>query len=132
IYDHTDPTTIDNLLKSAGLRLLRFPGGGWSDEYDWSTDTDSSKCTGAITSTCTAVDPLSFDDFSVRARSESASTFVTVNYGSGTPRQAAAWVTRAATTSGDVVALWEVGNETYSCYETNDHLAEAPTFVKGY
>jgi hypothetical protein len=30
------------------------------------------------------------------------------------------------------VTLWEVGNETYSCYETNQHLADSPTYVKGY
>jgi hypothetical protein len=132
IYDHVGATTITDLLKSAGLRLLRYPGGSWADEYDWSTDTDSSTCTGATTSTCNAVDALSFGDFSTHARSAGASTFATINYGSGTPGEAAAWVTRAATTNGEAVALWEVGNETYSCYETNHHLADGPTFIRGY
>jgi hypothetical protein len=132
IYDHVDPSFIASLLNSAGLQLLRYPGGSWADEYDWLTDTDSSNCTGATTNTCSAVDALSFADSSTQARSADASTFVTVNYGSGTPSEAAAWVTRAATTNGEAVALWEVGNETYSCYETNHHLADAPTFIKGY
>jgi hypothetical protein len=57
---------------------------------------------------------------------------VTVNYGSGSPSEAAAWVTRASTTKGEAVGLWEVGNETYSCAETNLHLAGAPTNIEGY
>ena len=28
--------------------------------------------------------------------------------------------------------LWEVGNESYACYETNQHLAGSPTYVRGY
>ena len=30
------------------------------------------------------------------------------------------------------MALWEVGNESYSCYEGNNHLVGRPTYVKGY
>jgi hypothetical protein len=59
--------------------------------------------------------------------------FLTVNYGSGTPSEAADWVSRATSgANGKAVALWEVGNESYSCFETNEHLADSPTFVKGY
>jgi hypothetical protein len=144
IYAHVDAATVAGLLRSSGLALLRYPGGSWADEYDWRTNTDSSNCAGTETGTgpantatttsgtCDAVDPLGFGAFSTRARSAGASTFATVNYGSGTPGEAAAWVTRAATAKGEAVALWEVGNETYSCYETNRHLAEAPTLVEGY
>jgi hypothetical protein len=138
ISTHVDAVAIAGLLKSSGLALLRYPGGSWADEYDWSTNTDSSNCTGtgtiagSTTSSCDAVDALSFGDFSIQARAAGASAFATVNYGSGTPGEAAAWVTRAAATKGEAVALWEVGNETYSCSESNVHLADAPTFVKGY
>jgi hypothetical protein len=132
IYRNADPTTIADLLRSAGLRLMRYPGGGWADQYDWRTNTDSSACLGAATSACIAVDPFGFGDFSAASREAAASTFVTVNYGSGTPKEAAAWVRQAATTKHEAVALWEVGNETYSCDETNQHLAGAPTFVQGY
>jgi hypothetical protein len=132
LSEHVGTSTITELLKSAGLGLLRYPGGSWADEYDWSANTDSSHCAGAITASCSAADALSFAQLSAQARAANASTFVTVNYGSGTPSEAAGWVTRASTTKGEAVALWEVGNETYSCQETNDHLAGAPTFVKGY
>jgi len=131
LSEHVDASTITDLLKSAGMTLLRYPGGSWADEYDWSTNTDSSHCVAAVSATCSAADALSFGQVSTQARSAGASTFVTVNYGSGTPNEAAAWVTRASSTKGEAVALWEVGNETYSCDETNDHLAGAPTFIKG-
>ena len=135
IFNHVHHRTITRLLESARLTLLRYPGGGWADKYDWATNTDSSDCTDTSAPTgsaCDDVDPLSFDTFSAKARAAGASTFVTVNYGSGTPAEAAAWVRRAATKKRDAVALWEVGNETYGCFETNAHLAQAPTFVKGY
>jgi hypothetical protein len=132
VYDGVHATSIARLLKSAGFRLIRYPGGSWADEYDWSTNTDTSNCTGVITSTCGAIDALGFGAFSTKTRAAGASTFATVNYGSGTPSEAATWVTRAATIKGETVALWEVGNETYSCYETNNHLGDAPTFITGY
>jgi hypothetical protein len=53
---------------------------------------------------------------------------VTVNYGSGTPAEAAAWVSHAA----GGVALWEVGNENYGCWEVNNWLAQAPENFQGY
>ena len=132
IYSETGTYAVTKLLRTAGLRLLRYPGGSWADEYDWANDTDTSACNGAATS-CAAYDPLTFDAISKNAKAAGASTFITVNYGSGTPAEAAAWVAyvRARSTSHDV-ALWEVGNESYSCYEVNDHLADSPTFVSGY
>ena len=55
-----------------------------------------------------------------------------MNYGSGTPAEAAAWVSHARSTAGDSVALWEVGNENYGCWEVNNWLAEAPENFPGY
>ena len=132
IYTHVQARVIDEELQAANLRLVRFPGGSWADEYDWSSGTDTSACAGKISSSCTKGDSLGFDALSTNARAAGATTFVTVNYGSGTPSQAAAWVTHASATRDHAVALWEVGNESYSCYEFNQHLADSPTFVKGY
>ena len=124
--------TIDGLLRSADLKLLRYPGGSWADEYHWATDTDTSRCAAPASIACIASDPLAFDSFSAHARSVGASSFVTVNYGSGTPAEAAAWVAHAGRTKGSSVALWEVGNEGYSCSETNQFLQLGPSFVQGY
>lgn len=127
-----DVTAVDDRIKAAGLHLLRYPGGSWADEYDWATNTDTSKCVGVAGGTCSASDALGFDALSAQARTAGASMFVTINYGSGTPAEAAAWVTHSAKSVGRSVALWEVGNESYSCLETNRHLAGSPTFVVGF
>ena len=52
--------------------------------------------------------------------------------GSGTPAEAAAWVSHARSTPGGGVALWEVGNENYGCWEVNNWLAQAPENFAGY
>ena len=75
---------------------------------------------------------MGFDTFSAEARGADASSFVSVNYGSGTPAQAADWVAYARNTNGKAVTLWEVGNESYSCRETNLHLAQKPTYLQGF
>jgi hypothetical protein len=132
VYTGSEAPTINGLLKSAGISLLRYPGGSWADEYDWASNTDSSKCTNGVTASCAASDALDFDAFSSQAHAMRASTFVTVNYGSGTAATATSWMAHSEAAKDRSVALWEVGNETYSCYETNQHLANSPTYVKGY
>jgi hypothetical protein len=125
------------LLSAADIRQLRYGGGGWADFYDWQTDTDIGGClpahpTASFTSSCASNDPLNFAQFSRQARAIGADSFVTVNYGSGTPVEAAAWVAAATHTSGEGVALWEVGNESYGCWEVNNELAGPPANYKGY
>jgi len=129
--------TIQPLLKAAGIGQLRYGGGSYADIYDWQTNTDASNCqpditAASFTSGCAVSDPLGFSQFSRQARAIGADSFVTVNYGSGTPAEAAAWVGRAARTPGESVALWEVGNETYGCWEVNNELAGAPAHYSGY
>jgi hypothetical protein len=143
--------TIQPLLQAADIGLLRYGGGSYADYYDWQTNTDIQTCiwgnpfgsfagapfpydttapfTGA---SCDNTDSLPFDQFSSQAGAIGAGSFVTVNYGSGTPAEAAAWVTHSLTTPGDGVALWEVGNETYGCWEVNNWLAQAPEDFQGY
>jgi hypothetical protein len=132
LYTGTSGTSIGGILEKAGVRQVRFPGGDFADQYDWSSNTDSVNCPGVVTATCPRNDPLGFDPFEAQAHSIGASTFVTVNYGSGTPAEAAEWVSHARSVPNDSVGMWEVGNESYSCYETNQHLAGSPTYVEGY
>lgn len=128
---------LQSLLKAAGIRQLRFGGGGSADAYDWQTNTTIEGClpdnpTASFTSSCAAAEPLSFSQFSQRARAIGAASVVTVNYGSGTPAEAAAWVRQAARSPAEAVALWEVGNEDYGCWEVNNELAGPPEYYQHY
>jgi hypothetical protein len=128
---------INRLLRSAGIGLLRYGGGSYADYYDWQTNSNIQNClpydaTAPFTGGCAASSVLGFDQFSKQAKTIGAGSFVTVNYGSGTPSEAAAWVAHSRTTSRDSVALWEVGNETYGCWEVNNWLAKPPASYRGY
>jgi hypothetical protein len=132
--------TIQPLLKAADIGLLRYGGGSYADYYGWQTNSNIQNClpddttaSYTVTSTsCATSDSLDFDQFSTQAKAVGARSFVTVNYGSGTPAEAAAWVTHSRTTPGDSVALWEVGNETYGCWEVDNWLSQPPENYQGY
>jgi hypothetical protein len=132
--------TIQPLLQAAHIGLMRYGGGSYADYYDWQLNSNIQNClpydttaSFVVTSTsCATSDSLDFDQFSAQAQAIGAQSFVTVNYGSGTPAEAAAWVTHSLTTAGDSVALWEVGNETYGCWEVNNELAGPPENYQGY
>jgi hypothetical protein len=132
--------TIQPLLQAASIGLLRYGGGSYADAYDWQTNSNIENCLPGdptasyvvTSSSCATSDSLDFDQFSAQAKAVGAQSFVTVNYGSGTPAEAAAWVTHAQTTPSDSVALWEVGNENYGCWEVNNWLSEPPENYQGY
>ena len=128
----TNPATLTALraqLKAAGVTQIHYGGGTTADEYNWQTDTDISNCktmsAADYSAACATnnVDALKFSTFSQEARAIGAQSMVTVNYGTGTPAWAAAWVKRATTTSGQAVADYEIGNENYGCWEPNDWIA---------
>lgn len=81
------------LLNSMQTGVIRIPGGSSSDDYDWQTDRSvSSGSFQWVNSASTFAKVIS---------TAGAQAFVTVNYGSGTPEQAAAWVAYYnASTSG--------------------------------
>lgn len=83
------------LMQAADVRVIRLPGGSESDTYDWSTN-KSYASPGVL-------NPWSwsagFDQFSQIVSGLNCQAFVTVNYGSGTPQQAAAWVAYANASS---------------------------------
>jgi hypothetical protein len=131
---------IQPLLKAADIGLMRYGGGSYADYYDWQTNSNIQNClpydttaSYVVTSTsCATSDSLDFDQFSAQAKAVGAQSLVTVNYGSGTPAEAAAWVSHTLTTPADSVALWEVGNENYGCWEVNNWLAQPPENYQGY
>lgn len=113
-----DTTITTNLLSSMGAGSLRFPGGSLSDDYHWATNTtDSNTWTWAT----------SFDQFAQVATAIGAQVFVTANYGSGTPAEAAAWVQESNVTNHYGFKYWEIGNECYGSWETdNNTVAHDP------
>jgi hypothetical protein len=123
---------VQPLLKAAGVDEIHYSGGVTADQYDWENDTDISNCPqdeqdpAEFAAPCVQTDALDFTQLSDDARALGAQTFATVNYGTGTPAMAADWVEQATTTPGQAVADWEIGNESYGCWEQNSELAGAP------
>lgn len=124
VYDsYMNDTTIPALVKAAGIDAMRYPGGSYSDIYNWQTNT----ATGGYDAPGT-----DFDSFMATANAAGASPIVTVNYGTGTPALAAAWVKDADVTHSYGVTYWEVGNEVYgngfygSGWEQDAHTSKSP------
>lgn len=80
----TGNATNAALLTDMGMRVLRYPGGSLSNDYNWHTNR------GVTNSSFQWV--ASPPKFLTMAASLGVEACITVNYGSGTPEQAAAWV----------------------------------------
>ncbi|MFC4536020.1 cellulose binding domain-containing protein [Sphaerisporangium dianthi] len=117
----TDETA--DRLKDAGVKLLRYPGGSYSDIYHWADHTAPGGYVAPNTD---------FDTFMRGVRRTGAQAMVTANYGTGTAEEAAAWVRHANITKGYGVEFWEIGNENYgnghygSAWEADDHADKSP------
>jgi alpha-N-arabinofuranosidase len=92
------------LLQQIGCMTLRWPGGSTSDTYHWASD------------------PSGNATFQALATNLGAQVFTTVNYGTGTPAEAVAWVLSANMTNNCAFKYWELGNECYGSWETDTHL----------
>jgi hypothetical protein len=113
--DLTD-TAVPGLLHTAGVTMIRFPGGTSSDTYDWKTNTDA--LSGARQAT-------GFDQYATLLSQTGARGMITVDYGTGdtvgaaqSPPEtgaqfAADWVRYANVTHHDNIEFWEIGNEVY-------------------
>jgi hypothetical protein len=94
------------MLQQIGTRALRWPGGSTSDDYHWASD------------------PSGNATFQSLATNLGAQVFTTINYGSGTPAEAAAWVRMANQTNHCAFQYWEVGNECYGSWENDTHAIQ--------
>jgi hypothetical protein len=116
-----DPTTsaVVPAFQLAGIQTVRWPGGSWSDDYHWATNT---MCGNTPNSNATftkfvnsLVVPGNFD------------VALTANYGTnstcngpGQPSEAAAWIAQAKSLNAHVSHM-TVGNEEYGSWEDDDH-----------
>ncbi|MFJ6194715.1 cellulose binding domain-containing protein [Micromonospora sp. NPDC092111] len=107
-----------DLLKAAGVRMMRYPGGSYADIYHWRDHTAPGGYVAPNTD---------FDTFMAAARRVGAQPMIIANYGTGTPAEAADWVRYANVTKGYGAKYWTVGNENYgnglygSAWEADDH-----------
>lgn len=110
--DSLDTSVQSNALKQIGCTTLRFPGGSLSDEYHWATNSSG---------TNSYVWNTSFGNFMHVATNLHQQAFITVNYGTGTSNEAAAWVANANITNHCNFKYWEIGNELYGPWETDSN-----------
>jgi hypothetical protein len=96
------------LIQQAGYKCFRFPGGSASDGYHWATNTSDSNTWQWVTN---------FDTFASMSAFTQGQCFITANYGTGTPQEAAAWVQYSNVTKGYGYKYWEVGNECFGFWE---------------
>lgn len=103
------PYTI-TMLRAVDNKILRFPGGSAADSYHWQTNmSDGNNWQWAS----------GFDAFANVATGAGAQAFITVNYGSGTPQEAAAWVNYSNVVKHYGLKYWEIGNENYGSWEND-------------
>ena len=107
-----DTTSTSNALAELGTQILRFPGGSLSDFYHWNTATRSDGYQW---------DPTKFANFIHIVTNAGAQAMITVNYGTGTSNEAAAWVKSANVTNHLGFKYWEIGNECYGTWEADSN-----------
>ena len=119
-----DPTTsaIVPALQTAGIKAVRWPGGGWSDDYHWATNTMCGSTPNPNSTFSNFVNDV--------ATPAGLDVAITANYGTnaacngpGEPGEAAAWAA-AALTSGIHASHWTVGNEEYGAWEDDLHAVK--------
>ncbi len=110
-----DTVVTSNALSQAAVLSLRFPGGSLSDQYHWADGETVAWSNGVATGTNRWSD--NFANFMHLATNLGAQAFITVNYGSGTSNEAAAWVRNANLTNHCHFQYWEMGNEVYGHWE---------------
>jgi hypothetical protein len=106
----TDETV--SALRELDLQVLRFPGGSFADKYHWADGRVGRDGEPAATS---------FFNFMHMATNLGAQVIITVNYGSGTPEEAAEWVRCANITNRCGFKYWEIGNENYGDWEDDEN-----------
>ncbi|HEU5133696.1 MAG TPA: hypothetical protein VFU13_01010 [Steroidobacteraceae bacterium] len=115
------------LLTELNNQALRFPGGSQSDIYHWEPNR-SERPDGTLEPFEWATN---FDEFVAIAAETRAAVYITANYGTGTPEEAAAWVNYANKVKRHNVRYWEIGNENYGNWEAdkNDRPHDPVTYA---
>ncbi|HKE92730.1 MAG TPA: hypothetical protein VKB34_00375 [Povalibacter sp.] len=109
---YSSPNTTQ-LLTELDNQALRFPGGSLSDVYHWATNMSEGQTFEWATS---------FDEFAQVAVATRAAVYITANYGTGTPQEAADWVRYSNKVKRYGFKYWEIGNENYGTWEADNNI----------
>lgn len=140
---------VPGLLSRAGIQVMRYPGGSTADNYHWLSNLPDDPNVGGT-------DPAAnFDAYMSVVKATGAQALITVNYGSGTPAEAADWVRYAnrggrhyrgpvptypgasATAHNYGIRYWEIGNELYgdgtygATWAVNHNSHDPATYANG-
>ncbi len=96
------PSTISQLA-AIGARSLRFPGGANSDDYNWLYNRQEANSWTWVTSLANFIHIVT---------NATVSTMITLNYGTGSTNEAAAWVAYCNATTNSLTALGVDGRGT--------------------
>ena len=119
-YTPPNDAVTTALLREMGCLAVRLLGGSVSDEYHWASNTSLSNSWQWM---------ASFPKFLGVITNAGVQTIITVNYGTGTPEEAAAWVRHANFTNRLGCRYWEIGNECYGPWETDSNSSPHDPFV---
>jgi hypothetical protein len=132
---------VPDLLRQAGVKLLRFPGGSTSDVYHWQ-DNSTTRKQGSTNGQGYVNPNNTFDAFMGLVQNIGAQAFITVNYGTnlagtdgGDPEEAAAWVQYANVVKHYGIKYWEIGNEVYgngsyaTHWEADQHASKGARYL---
>ncbi|MBD3391813.1 MAG: carbohydrate-binding protein [Chitinivibrionales bacterium] len=120
--DLLKPATA-SYVKACNHAVLRYPGGLRADEDHWKEVLDRKDWM------------VDTDEFLGFCRKTGTEAMITVNFGRGTPEEAAAWVKHVNKKRKAGVRYWEVGNELYGDWHPNhcsaeEYGARAADFIK--
>jgi alpha-L-arabinofuranosidase len=105
-----DTPETASTLRELDVHSLRF--AEFFDEYHWASGTVGTNSNPG---------PVSFSNFAHVATNIHAQVFITVNYGSGTVEEAAAWVRWANISNHYGFKCWIIGNENYGPWEHDEN-----------
>ncbi len=120
--DLLDPKT-EKYVKAVNHHVLRYPGGLRADDDHWKEVLDKKDFM------------VDTDEFLEFCEKTGTTAMITVNFGTGTPQEAADWVHHVNIKKKAGVKLWEVGNELYGDWHANyttgdDYGKRTAEFIK--
>lgn len=120
--DFLKPQTVAQ-VKPINHAVLRYPGGLRADEDHWQEVLDKKDWM------------VDTDEFLEFCQQTNTTPMITVNFGTGTPEEAAKWVEHCNIKKKANVKYWEIGNELYGNWHANHCSAEeygkrAAEFIK--